>query len=82
MGLLKYGHIDEALRIVKGVSNAVLEIGSPIELYVVLDADIFIQPQLPTLQTLALHRSSQENWNQGWTAAALIYFASILAAVE
>lgn len=79
MGLLKHGYKEEALDIVNGVCSALSLIGSPIELYLVLDADIFLHPQLASPQGLALRRADQENRNQGWTAAALLYFASILA---
>lgn len=79
MGLYENGFKKEALHIINGVGKALRIIGKPIELYVVLDTNVFLEPKLRTEQILARRRVSQENQNQGWTAAALLYFAATLA---
>ena len=57
------------------------QIRYPIELYVVLERQIFLDPPLPTADVLVLPRPIPKNQNQGWTAAALLYFAAELAGV-
>lgn len=79
MGLYENGFKKESLRIINGVGKALRIIGKPIELYVVLDTNVFLEPRLRTEQILARRRVDQENQNQGWTAAALLYFAATLA---
>lgn len=84
IGLTKNGFKEHALHIIKGVSHALCVIGSPIELYVVLETAPFLRtnPWLPKRREkyqLSLRRVNQRNKNQGWTAAALMYFAAALA---
>lgn len=78
-GLYERGYVKEAIRVIKGVSRALTIIGSPIELYVVLEAGVFRRPRLSKPEALTLRRPDQKNRNQGWTAAALLYFAAVLA---
>ena len=80
-GLLEYGYRDQARRVIEGVCQAIAKIKSPIELYVVLEQAIFIEPPLPAEDVLVLPRPIPKNQNQGWTAAALLYFAAALASM-
>jgi glycogen debranching enzyme len=78
-GLLKHGYRPQARWVIEGVCQAIAKIQRAIELYVVLEHEIFIEPPLPTEDVLALPRPIPKNQNQGWTAAALLYFAAALA---
>jgi glycogen debranching enzyme len=79
MGLLRLGQRAEARRIIEGVAAALLQIGAPIELYVVLDRPLFVQPEVAAEHVLLMRREHQENRLQSWTAAALAYMAAVLA---
>lgn len=82
MGLLQAQppYRDEARHVIEGVSAAILHhIQAPIELYVVLDPDVFVEPPGSDSAILSLRRPQQENRNQGWTTAAMVYFAAVLA---
>ena len=79
MGLHERGYESEVRQIIDGVSAAISILGCPIELYVVLEPTIFVENPLPARDVLVLPRPAQENRNQGWTAAALLYFAAVLA---
>lgn len=79
MGLWEHGYRESARRVMAGVSTALDILGSPIELYLVLDSDLFVEPTLPVKQALLLRRINQENRDQGWTAATMLYFAAALA---
>jgi glycogen debranching enzyme len=78
-GLLKHEYRPQARWVIEGVCQAIAKIQRAIELYVVLEHEIFIEPPLPTEDVLALPRPIPKNQNQGWTAAALLYFAAALA---
>jgi glycogen debranching enzyme len=78
-GLLEHGYQPQARRAIEGVCQAIAKIQRTIELYIVLEHEIFIEPSLPTEDVLALQRPIPKNQNQGWTAAALLYFAAALA---
>ncbi len=80
MGLRDRGYRREARRLANGVSAALTLLGSPLELYVVLDRDLFVAPRLATDEALTFRRVGQENRNHATSAAALLYFAAILAA--
>jgi glycogen debranching enzyme len=77
-GLLDYRYRDQARRVIEGVCQAIARIQHPIELYAVLEREIFIEPPFPTEDVLVLRRPIPKNQNQGWTAAALLYFAAAL----
>jgi glycogen debranching enzyme len=87
MGLLERGYQAQTRKVIDSICDAISVLRSPVELYVVLDPEIFVESLLPTVellptrQILVLRRPSQENQNQGWTAAALLYFASALARI-
>ena len=78
-GLLEHRYQEQARSVIEGVCRAVDKIRYPIELYVVLEREIFIEPPLPTADVLVLPRPIPKNQNQGWTAAALLYLAAELA---
>jgi glycogen debranching enzyme len=78
VGLLAHGYRAEALGIARGVGAVLLEMGSPHELYVVLDAGMFVHPALPVSHAVLTRPASADNRVQGWTAAALAYFAALL----
>jgi glycogen debranching enzyme len=78
-GLLEHGYGEQARWVIEGVCQAIDKIRYPIELYVVLERQIFLDPPLPTADVLVLPRPIPKNQNQGWTAAALLYFAAELA---
>lgn len=79
MGLMRNEYYKEAYYIMNGVGNALKIINSPIELYVVLDTNTFLGRKRWPKQVLSFRRTEQRNKNQGWTAAALLYFAATLA---
>jgi glycogen debranching enzyme len=79
MGLLRRRDSAEARRVIEGVAAAVSSIGSPIELYVVLDQPLFVKPTVEVEHVLLMRRQNQENRVQSWTAAALAYMAAMLA---
>jgi glycogen debranching enzyme len=79
MGLLERNYQSQARKVIDSIHDAISVLRSPAELYIVLDREIFVEPPLPTRDLLVLRRPSQENQNQGWTAAALLYFAAALA---
>lgn len=78
-GLLRYGFDDDALCLAAGVGAALLRFGSAIELYVVLEGDLLVDPLDSAAPLLARRRRNQENQVQGFTAAAAVFFATVLA---
>jgi glycogen debranching enzyme len=82
MGLMNNGYEAEARALIKRVSAAIEKLGSPYELYVVLDRELFLQPRLRREHALLLRRPNQENRNMGWTAAGLAYMAAALASIQ
>jgi glycogen debranching enzyme len=78
-GLRKHEYRPQAHRVMEGVCQAIAKIQRTIELYIVLEHRIFIEPPLPAEDVLVLPRPIPKNQNQGWTAAALLYFAAALA---
>ena len=81
-GLLRYDHRTEARLVIERVIAAIEKIGSPCELYVALDGGLSIDPLLPDQTLLFRRRRGQENQNQGWTAAGLLYMAAALAQLD
>ena len=86
IGLLRAGHADAARSVMERVGRALLAIGSPVELYVALDGDLFVRPPVHgsalTIRRLAGSAGegrSLENATQGWTAAAMVLFGAALS---
>ncbi len=79
-GLLELGYEAEARAVIEAVGVALLNIGSAIELYAVLDPELFVTRSVET-PTLTYRRLVPENISQGWTAAALLYFGAALAKI-
>ena len=91
MGLLEAGHRQEARSVMEAVGGAILQIGWPVESYVVLDPDLIVKPSAIEGPILVHRRLVTEpgsgrrvpvNRNQAWTAAAIVYFAALLAAMD
>jgi glycogen debranching enzyme len=80
-GLLKYQYRDQARLVIESVCRAIAKIQCPIELYIVLEQEIFVEPPRPKTDVLVLPRPIPKNQNQGWTAAALLYFAAALTSM-
>jgi glycogen debranching enzyme len=78
-GLVRHGYAGDALRLAAGVGAALLRHGSATELYVVLDGDLLLEPQGRPIPQLARRRRDQANRTQGFTAAAAVFFATLLA---
>jgi glycogen debranching enzyme len=78
-GLLRYDYRAEARCVIERVIGAIEKIGSPCELYVVLDGELSIDPPLTAEALLFRRRKAQQNQTQGWTAAGLLYMAAALA---
>jgi glycogen debranching enzyme len=78
-GLRRHGFERDALAIAAGVGAALLRFETAIELYVVLDGDLLVDPLAEDAQLLARRRPSQENTTQGFTAAAAVFFAALVA---
>ena len=75
----------------EAVGGAILQIGWPVESYVVLDPDLIVKPSAIEGPILVHRRLVTEpgsgrrvpvNRNQAWTAAAIVYFAALLAAMD
>ena len=81
-GLIRYGFRQEAESIMSGVVRAIERLGSPIELYVVLDTKGFVAPPVEVPEVLAFRKFPAQNQSLGETAAALMYFASALAELQ
>lgn len=81
-GLLRYGFQDDARRLAAGVGAALLRLGSATELYVVLEGDLLVDPLDPAAPLLAHRRRNQHNQVQGFTAAAAVFFAALLARAQ
>jgi glycogen debranching enzyme len=79
MGLFGQGYSKEAHAVIEGVSEAISLIGTPIELYVVLEPAVFVTEPHRNQEILALRRPKPLNRNQAWTASALLYFAAAIA---
>ncbi len=79
LGLERYGRRPLAAQLMNGVARALLAIGSPVELYVVLDGDLFVTPRPEAEHVLLRHRVPQENRIQAWSAAALVWHAAAAA---
>lgn len=91
MGLLRVGKELEARLVMHAVGRAILGLRSPVEAYVVLDPQGIVEPaecRAPILahRHLVTQPDSEErapvNRNQAWSAAALVYFAVVLANME
>jgi glycogen debranching enzyme len=86
-GLLAGGHEGEAQMVMEAVSRALLSAGTPLEVYVVIDPEIFISPRVgePALAYYKLshprrgRRFAPQNRNQAWTAATMVFFSAALA---
>jgi glycogen debranching enzyme len=80
-GLLTAGFEPEAKSLMEGVTRALAMIGSPIELFVVLDDGVLVSEDFSG-PLLAKRRPSPENQIQGWTAAAMLFFAAALSGLD
>jgi glycogen debranching enzyme len=89
-GLLGRGRVAEARKVMESVGRALLAAGTPLEVFAVLEPEIFIAPRLSNRPALTYYRMvvppggglAPQNQNQGWTAAALMFFGAALAAIE
>jgi hypothetical protein len=79
VALDRLGRTKEAVDIAERVCHAVTILGSAIELYVVLDGGVLRSPTAGEGGALAVRRWPPENRTQAFTAAALLYFAALLA---
>jgi glycogen debranching enzyme len=86
-GLLAAGYEARARAVMQGVGEALLTAGTPLEVYVVLDPEIYIARRASE-PALAYYRFSPprpgrrfapQNQNQAWTAAAMLFFAAALS---
>ena len=75
-GLQRYGFNPEARRVAHTILQAFLAIDDPIELYVVLPSSWIRSPRIE--QAWALVDYFYANGVQAWTAAAILYMASLL----
>jgi glycogen debranching enzyme len=90
MGLHACGYGDRAQMVALAVGRALLRFGSPVESYAVLDANTVLHPAaaepLLTFQRLASNQPAGQivalNRCQGWSAAAAMYLAALLAMVD
>jgi glycogen debranching enzyme len=82
LGLLDHGYREEARHVIEAVSSTVMRMGSPLELYIALDRELFVEPSLAVSYALLKRRLAQENKNQGFSAAALVLMAAALAGFE
>ena len=79
-GLLRYGFADEARLVMESVVRAIRLIGTPIELYTVIDSSLFVDETPRTGQQILMHRRNPpENRIQGFSAAGLLLYAAVLA---
>lgn len=79
IGLLAHDYRTEARRVIESVAAAIMKIGSAVELYVVLDGSIFVDPEIKEPYLLARRKPVQRNSTQGWTAAGLVFMAAALS---
>ena len=82
MGLMGCGYRDEARSVMEAVALAIEKFGSPIELYVCLEGALLVDPPGREGDILTRRRLPAENRNQGWTAAALMYFGAALSHMD
>lgn len=83
MGLFDHGYDDFGYAIARCVATAIDKLGSPYELYIVLDSSLFVERTSSMDQHVLLYRrSNRENRNQAWTAAGLVHMAARLARLE
>jgi glycogen debranching enzyme len=78
MALLENGYADRCRKLIQAVWRAVSKFDSPVELFVVLDSDLLVQPTTSD-DLLFQRRRIPENRIQGWTAAGLAYMSTALA---
>jgi glycogen debranching enzyme len=78
-GLLRHGFAGDAIGLAEAVGRALLRLGTATELYVVIDGELLVEPPGPASPLLVHRRGSQENLTQGFTAAAAVFFATLLA---
>lgn len=79
-GLLRYGFVEAAERIMESVVRAIRLIQTPIELYTVIDSNLLVTGATGIREQFLMHRRyPPENKVQGFTAAGLLLFAALLA---
>jgi glycogen debranching enzyme len=79
MGFLRSGHLELARRVMRAVGKAIDLLGSPVESYVVLDAEMAVRPHVSGTSMLFRPAKRHANSVQAWTAAALIWGAALLS---
>jgi glycogen debranching enzyme len=78
-GLMRCGEVEAATRVMAAVTGALLTIGAPVELYIALDTDSALTPGTPPGRLLMTRHPDRQRVVQGFSAAALLYFAATLA---
>jgi glycogen debranching enzyme len=76
LGLVRHGYVDDAVRVARGVGEALRRAGGPVECYAVLDPEQFVDPQ--PAPALTWRHWPVRNRVQAFSAAALVVFAAIL----
>jgi glycogen debranching enzyme len=82
LGLMAEGYHGQARRVIEAVCSTMIKMGSPVEMYVVLDPALLVEPQLNVSSLLFRRRPTHENLNQGFSAAAAVLMATALARLE
>lgn len=77
LGLVRHDRIDEALQVSRAVGSALLQAGSPVECYVVLDPEHFVSGGIER-PVLCWNHSPVRNRVQAFSAAALVVFGTLL----
>ena len=81
-GLLRYDYRAEARCVIERVIGAIEKIGSPCELYVVLDGELEHRSSSHGRGIAVSPPKGTTNQTQGWTAAGLLYMAAALARLD